>query len=414
MRADLARDTIGASADRADDRAPARCRRSSRCPMPRCCSKSATGRSRFVPTSAMPHGRRADRRRAAGLLQPQRRALHGARAPRDPLCAGHRRHRSRATATPTDAEIAQAYQARRARHMRATEKRTHRRRSSCSIRPPPTRSPRRPRPARTLVARGRAAGLEASTLDRARQGGAAQRRPRPRFADAVFAAPRGRVVGPVRGGLGFVVARIDEVEQVAGQVRSRRSRGEIAAALTDAEDGGGARPLHDAIDDALGRQRDLRRARRRPEADRRRPRPPLLADRRRSRAARQARRSGARAARRSAASRCSEGDEPQMVPTGADGSFARGRARPRRRRRAAPAGADPRAGRRRDLTADRARVAARRIAGADPRRASTAARRSQRGVGEHRASKSAGPKPLAAQPRGHRTARRGRPARRWR
>ena len=34
----------------------------------------------------------------------------------------------------------------------------------------------------------------------------------PQIADAAFAAPRGGVIGPVRGPLGWVVAKVDSVE----------------------------------------------------------------------------------------------------------------------------------------------------------------------------------------------------------
>ena len=52
------------------------------------------------------------------------------------------------------------------------------------------------------------------------------------LAAAAFSAERGKVVGPVRGGVGFSLVRVDAVQQRAGKTLEQ-ARGEIAAALTE-------------------------------------------------------------------------------------------------------------------------------------------------------------------------------------
>ena len=229
--------------------------------MPRCCSKSAAARSASSRPRAVGAGTAPTDAELADLLQPQRRALHRARAPRRPLRA---RSRPRWSKAQRDADRGRD----RRRPIRPTAPNT-----------PPTEKrtitqvvvadqagadgarrqgegrhgDRRRRPRR------RARSLDA---DRRRQG-----RPTPAptsaaIADAVVrrrAAARSsaRSAAP----LGWTVARVDAVEQVAGKTLGQ-ARAEIVAALDEA-----ARPprrwptLHDTIDDALAEQRDLRRGR---------------------------------------------------------------------------------------------------------------------------------------------------------
>jgi peptidyl-prolyl cis-trans isomerase D len=66
-------------------------------------------------------------------------------------------------------------------------------------------------------------------------------------ADAAFAAAKGAVVGPVRGSLGFVVAKVDSVEQVPGRSLAQ-AHDEIAAALT----GDKTKQIMSDIQDKLG------------------------------------------------------------------------------------------------------------------------------------------------------------------
>jgi hypothetical protein len=67
-----------------------------------------------------------------------------------------------------------------------------------------------------LAAAATAAGLSPSTQPALAKPALAGQTS-PALADAVFAGRQGDVVGPVRGGLGFIVARVDKVEQVAGK-----------------------------------------------------------------------------------------------------------------------------------------------------------------------------------------------------
>ena len=53
----------------------------------------------------------------------------------------------------------------------------------------------------------------------------------PAIADAAFAAARGKVVGPVRGPLGWTLLRVDQVDNRAGKTLDQ-AKGEIAAELT--------------------------------------------------------------------------------------------------------------------------------------------------------------------------------------
>ena len=239
-----------------------------------------------------------------------------------------------------------------------------------------------------LATAATAAGLSPSTLPalaRPALGG----RTSPALAAAVFTAPSGGIVGPVRGGLGFIVAHVDKVEQVAGRSLAQ-AHDEIAAALLTQRTTDALNQLHDQIDDALSnnatfdeivKDRGLQAQTSAPllqngvDPDHpAQPDPalgPLLA----------------------AVYAMSDGDEPQMVTTGQDGSFALVALG-----RIVPAAPRPLAQLRdqvaRDVAADRARQAARRIAGQILARvnggATLQAAWAQAGVA------SEGPKPLVA------------------
>ena len=207
------------------------------------------------------------------------------------------------------------------------------------------------------AAAARAAGLEPSKLTDLNKAALAQRAS-PALADAVFAAATGAVVGPVRGGLGYTVAKVDAVQQVAGRTLAQ-AHDEIAAALIKQKAADALNTLHDAIDDKLTDNATFDE---------------LVADQKLTAA-----NTGALLANGTdpekpgtpdpalaplvqAAFQMQDGDEPQMVPTGADGSFALvalGRIVP-----VAPRPlAQVREQVARDVAADRARQAARRIAG---------------------------------------------------
>ena len=355
--------------------------------MPRCCSNAAPARSASIPRERGGRRRRPDRRRAPGLLRPQHRPLHGARAPRRPLRAGHaaidqRRSRRprRRSPPPIPPDRAQ---------IRAPPKARPRARSSSPIRPARRRSP--PRCAAAPISL-HAAARRRPRGHRPRAASTRPPMPRPRppaLADAVFAAAPDAVVGPVRG-----AARLDRrqgrrVQQVAGRTLgagARRDRHRVE----DPQDRRGARRHARTRSTTRSPERDLRRGRRRRKLaasdhagaarQRQRPaqpragRPDPRADRR-CRLQRQRRRSAARWCRpvRTAASPWSRS---------AASSPPRRAARPR----SAPLSST-------DFTADRARQAARRRRQRDPRQGQRrhAARRRR-----SPAPAPSGPRPIAA------------------
>ena len=101
----------------------------------------------------------------------------------------------------------------------------------------------------------RAAGLDSRTLSDADQPALAAATS-DAVAKAVFAAERGAVVGPVRGTLGYVVAKIDDVGQVAGKSLDQ-ARAEIVAKLTTQKSNAAIQRIRDAIEDSLADNANL-------------------------------------------------------------------------------------------------------------------------------------------------------------
>ncbi|MEJ8629285.1 peptidylprolyl isomerase [Sphingomonas sp. I4] len=101
----------------------------------------------------------------------------------------------------------------------------------------------------SLADAARAAGLEASVQKGvvkaayAAQSSAA-------VADAVFGAGQGAIVGPVRGTLGFVVAKVDAITQVPGKTLAQ-ARPEIVTELTKQKQAAALGELRNTIEDAL-------------------------------------------------------------------------------------------------------------------------------------------------------------------
>ena len=312
------------------------------------------GQVAYVPTAAVPagpapgaqeiqsfYGRNLGRYRV-----PERRIVRYALVTPDAV---------RARATPTDAEIAQAYAADRAKYAAAE------RRDVTQVivfdQAGAAALAAKVRGGTALAAAARAAGLEPSTIP-AVQKAAYAGQTSAAVADAVFAAPRGTIVGPVRGPIGFVVARVDQVEQVAGRTLAQ-ARDEIAAGLATRKTADALANLRNTIDDGLSGNATFDEA---------------VSD-----AKVQPRRTGALAATGAdplqpdarpdptlqpivaAAFGAADGDPPQLVQTAPDGSFAIvavGRVLP-----AAPRPlADIRDRVVADLVADRRSQAARRIA----------------------------------------------------
>lgn len=209
----------------------------------------------------------------------------------------------------------------------------------------------------SLADAARAAGLEASVqkgVDKATYATQST----PAVADAVFGVAQGAVVGPVRGPLGFVVARVDAVTQVAGKTLAQ-VRPEIVAELTKQKQTAALGETRNAIEDSLSGNATFDEV----VADRKlqaQTTPAVTAQ-------------GAapetpgfqptpeQRAMITAAFTAEEGDAPQIVPVGQDGGFAivgvgqiqRSAPRPLAQVRQQVVA---------DLTADRARAAARKLA----------------------------------------------------
>lgn len=202
------------------------------------------GQIGFIPTASIPAGPAPTPaelntfygRNLARYTVPERRAVRYALVtPRQ------------VAAQPSEAEVAQAYSADRARYA-ATERRTIAQvvvldqagANALAV---------RVRGGTSIADAARAAGLEATTqnaVDRAAYTSLAG----PTAAQAAFAAAEGAVIGPVRGPLGFIVARVEDVTQVAGRTLAQ-VRPEIVAALTQRKTAEALASAQEAIDNAL-------------------------------------------------------------------------------------------------------------------------------------------------------------------
>ena len=268
-----------------------------------------SGQIAFVPASALAGGSAPTdaelqafyRRNVARFTVPERRVIRYARVTPEMV---------KAAATPTDAEIAAAYKS-QAPRFAAAEKRTI---------------------AQVVVADQ--AGANA------------------------IAAPRGGVIGPVRGPLGWVVAKVESIEQSPGKTLEQ-AKPELIAALSKDKLARALSDLHDKLDDALGKSATFDEV----TADQKlsaTTTPALLANGTNPDSPGTAA-DPAIAPIVGAAFQMAEGDPAQLVPTGQDGSFAvvaLGRVVP-----AAPRPLDQvRAQVAADYAADRARAAARKLA----------------------------------------------------
>ena len=308
----------------------------------------------FVPTAAMKPGAPpsdADlqawyKRNLARYSLPERRVIRYAVV--SPASVAER-------AKPSEAEIAQAYQQQRQKYL-PTEKRTITQvvvldQNAANALAAKVKG------GTSVADAARAAGLEARTLSGVEkpayvaQSSAAA-------ADAVFAAAKGAVIGPVRGSLGFVVAKVDDIQQVAGRTLAQ-AHDEIAAALTkqktqavmaDIQDKlGGAFDRSATFAEATGEQKLAGQV------------TPALTAQGVNPDQADAKPDPALAAVVQAGFAMAEGDAPTIVQTAADGSFA-AVALDRVVRAAPRPFAAVRAQVVQDLTADRAKKAARQLA----------------------------------------------------
>ncbi|MDQ0837507.1 peptidylprolyl isomerase [Sphingomonas faeni] len=313
-----------------------------------------TGTIGFIPAAGVPAGPApsdADlatfyKRNIARYTVPERRIVRYAVISPDQV---------KAQAVPTDAEIAKTYQQDRARYA-ATEKRTITQ-VVVADQAGANAIAAKVKAGTSLADAARAAGLEASTqtgVEKAAYAGTTSAQ----VADAAFAAASGAVIGPVRTPLGWTVAKIDRIENVPGRTLDQ-VRGEIAAALGIQKSAAALSAIHDKIDDSLSGNATFDEVVAdqkltpvttpaliangiNPDDDASKPDPaiaPLVA----------------------AAFQAAEGDGPQLVQLGTDGGFAvvaLGRVVPATPRPLAQV----RAAVLRDVSADRARQAARKVA----------------------------------------------------
>ncbi len=313
-----------------------------------------TGTIGFIPAAVVPAGPApsdADlnmfyKRNIARYTVPERRIVRYAIVSPD---------RVKAQAVPTDAEIAKSYQQDRARYA-ATEKRTITQ-VVVADQAGATALAAKVKAGTSLADAARAAGLEASTqagVEKAAYAGTASAQ----VADAVFAAPSGAVIGPVRTQLGWTVAKVDKIENVAGRSLDQ-VRGEIAAALGIQKAAAALSDAHDKIDDSLSKNATFDEV----IADQKLAAvttPALIASGVNPDDA-SSKPDPAIAPLVAAAFQAADGDGPQLVQLGTDGGFAvvaLGRVVPATPRPLAQVRADVL----RDVTAERARQAARKVA----------------------------------------------------
>lgn len=100
-----------------------------------------------------------------------------------------------------------------------------------------------------IDAAARSAGLEPATI-KAAEKGAITTQTSDAFADAVFAAARGAVVGPVKGTLGYIVGRMDSLDDRA-EIPLAAARAQLTEQLTTQKKNDRLRKIHDALDDAI-------------------------------------------------------------------------------------------------------------------------------------------------------------------
>lgn len=313
------------------------------------------GQIGFIPAAAVPAGPAPTvqelqafySRNVARYTVPERRVVRYASVT-PALVAGQ--------AAPNDAEVAKAYADDRATYAPA-EKRTIAQ-VVVADQGGANALAARVRAGQSIADAARAVGLEAS-IQAAVQRAAYASVAGEAAAQAAFSAATGALVGPVRGPIGFVVARVENIEQTPGRTLAQ-ARPEIVAALTARKTTEAIANVQSAIDDAITDNATFDEI----VADRKlqtQTTRPLLAGGADPDAP-AARSDPALAPVVQAAFAVEQGDAPQLVPTGTDGSFALvglGQVIPSAPRPLAQI-RDQVA---RDFIADRARQAARRIAG---------------------------------------------------
>jgi peptidyl-prolyl cis-trans isomerase D len=222
----------------------------------------------------------------------------------------------KARGTPTDAEIAAAYNGDKARWA-ARETRTV---SLVTVLDQNAANAlaTKIRGGTPVADAARAAGLEARRLE-AQDKQALTGATSGAVADAAFAAPANGVIGPVRGSIGFVVGKIEKVAQVPGKTLAE-ARPTLVAELTKKKTADALTAMRDSLENAIADNANFSE---------------LVAEQKLSAAttpaltatganpeAPAAQPDAALMPILSAAFQSEEGDDPQVVQTGPDGSFA--------------------------------------------------------------------------------------------
>lgn len=222
----------------------------------------------------------------------------------------------KARGTPTDAEIAAAYNGDKARWA-ARETRTV---SLVTVLDQNAANAlaTKIRGGTPVADAARAAGLEARRLE-AQDKQALTGATSGAVADAAFAAPANGVIGPVRGSIGFVVGKIEKVAQVPGKTLAE-ARATLVEELTKKKTADALTAMRDSLENAIADNANFSE---------------LVAEQKLSAAttpaltatganpeAPAAQPDAALMPILSAAFQSEEGDDPQVVQTGPDGSFA--------------------------------------------------------------------------------------------
>lgn len=201
----------------------------------------------FIPTAAMGKGTPPTdaelatfyKRNMARYTVPERRVVRYATVTMDGI---------KATAIPTDAEIAKGYANLQKAKFQATEKR-----DIVQVIVPDQAA------ANALVAKAkagsledavRAAGLEPNTLKGVEKP-AYTTANSPEIGNAAFAAAKGTVLGPFRTALGFTVLRVDAIDRIEAK-SLEQARPELVAQLTVEKATVAMQAKRDAIDNAIG------------------------------------------------------------------------------------------------------------------------------------------------------------------
>ncbi|WP_298672702.1 peptidylprolyl isomerase [uncultured Sphingomonas sp.] len=204
-----------------------------------------TGEVAIVPAAAMIGGPAPTdaevqdfyKRNVARYTVPERRVIRYALVTSDML---------KAQAQPSEAEIAQAYNADRAKYA-AKERRTLTQVVVLDQKGAEALAAKAK--AGSIADAARAAGLEPRTISAVEKAAYASQTSAA-AADAAFGAAKGAVIGPIKGGIGFIVAKVDAIEQVPAKTLAQVHE-EIAKALTAQKTIAAMSKIHDKLDDAI-------------------------------------------------------------------------------------------------------------------------------------------------------------------